>query len=784
MNAIASLPEPVIRNIPLSRLDLAPENVRKTPADPAGIAELKASIAAHGLLENLIARAEEPGPAPGSSPGQVPVGRYAVVAGGRRLAAMKALAGEGLLDEDHPVPCLIAGEGDCGELSLAENVIRVAMHPADQVIAFHGLAESGVTVSVIAARFGVSERLVEQRLRLGRVAPELLDAYRAEEIDLETLKAFAVTTDHGRQRAVWNQVKGQGCRPGAWQVKRILTEDRVPGTAAVARFVGIDAYEAAGGTVTRDLFAQEDDRGIWFDDPALLDKLAMKKLQDTADELAARWKWAEVVPEADWTATARFGRIQPEPGVATHEEEAERERLRARHDELTDMDDEEWTGDLVEEAEGIETRLDDIDAAVEARATYRPEDMAVAGCIATIGPDGALQVIRGLVRPEDMPETTGKDADGPEAGTGDSGAAEPGRVDGPAISAPMASPLDPRAKAREEAGVGIGLADDLRAIRTALVKAHLAKDFEAAFDLMLFQLARSVFTNGHRAHALDVAVKETADRPTSRMNDEVFAGWSPGEAMLADRSGLSLDWMDHEDEGESFAALRALPQEEKQALFAAAVTRTVKGQLAFEPDARPELEATIARLDVDFAKRVRPTADMLWSRIRKDRILAVARETLGPAWASARSKYKKADLAKAMEGAFAAGDPPAGLAASARAAALAWTPPGFAPFDAGRMDDTDADVPPVAEGDGKPEPEPAPVPDTVEAVDDGVPDTAGGDASEASVPGVPADEVPGPETADGGPRIDVSRENGLNPPRVNDPDSGDGIDVPEFLRRT
>ena len=445
------------------------------------------------------------------------------------------------------------------------------------------------------------------------------------------------------------------------------------------------------------------------------------------------------------------------------------------------MDDEEWTGELVEEAEGIETRLDEIDAAVEARATFRPEDMAMAGCIATIGPDGALQVIQALVRPEDMPETTGEGGDGLEADTGDSSAAELGRVDGPAISAPIASPPDPRAKAREEAGVGIGLADDLRAIRTALVKAHLAKDYEAAFDLMLFQLARAVFTNGHRADALDVAVKETADRPTSRMNDEAFANWSPGEAMLADRSGLSLDWMEHEDEGESFAALRALPEGEKQALFSASVARTVKGQLAFEPDARPELEATIARLDVDFAKHVRPTEDMLWSRIRKDRILTVARETLGPAWASARSKYKKADLATAMEGAFAAGDPPVGLAASARAAALAWTPPGFAPFDAGRTHDadTDGDVPPVPE----PGPDPAQVPDTVEAVDNGVPDTVGRDASEAPDPGVPADEDPGPETADGGPTIDVSRENGLTPPRTNGRDSGDGLDIPEFLRR-
>ncbi len=771
MNRIASPPEPVIRTIPLSRLDLAPENVRKTPAGSAGIAELKASIAAHGLLENLVARAQGPGPDG--------IGRYAVIAGGRRLVALQALVSDGVLDEDHPVPCLIAVNGDCGELSLAENVVRIAMHPADQVIAFYRLAESGVTISAIAARFGISERLVEQRLRLGRAAPELLDAYRAEEIDLETLKVFAVTTDHGRQRAVWEQVKDQGCRPGAWQVKRMLTEDSVPGAAAIARFVGIDAYEAAGGTITRDLFAQEDDRGIWFDDPVLLNELAMQKLRTAADELDTCWKWAEAAPEADWSATARFGRIRPEPAEPTDEERAELERLSARHDELADMDDEDWTGELIEEAEGIETRLDEIHAAVDARATFRPEDMAMAGCIATIGQDGALQVIQGLVRPEDMPEKAGKGADGLEADTGDSGAAELGRVDGPEISAPIASPPDPRAKAREEAGVGIGLADDLRAIRTALVKAHLAKDYEAAFDLMLFQLARAVFTNVHRADALDVAVKETADRPASRMNDEAFAGWSPGEAMLADRSGLSLDWMEQEDEGESFAALRALPEGEKQALFSAAVARTVKGQLAFEPDARPELEATIARLDIDFTAHVRPSADMLWSRIRKDRILAVARETLGPAWASARSKYKKADLAKAMEGAFAAGDPPVGLTASARAAALAWTPPGFAPFDTGRVEEPDRDVPPA----GEPEPDPAPVPDTMEVVDDGVPDMVGGDVSEASGPGVPADKDPGPETANGGPSIDVSQENVLTPPRTNGRDSGDGLDIPEFLRR-
>ena len=223
-------------------------------------------------------------------------------------------------------------------------------------------------------------------------------------------------------------------------------------------------------------------------------------------------------------------------------------------------------------------------------------------------------------------------------------------------------------------------------MRTALVKAHLASDFEAAFDLTVFQLVRTVFAQGYTFshHALDIAFNETPDRPTPRMNDEDFAAWSPGEAMLDDWSDLPFEWMEKDDDAACFAALRALSRADKERLFAAAVARTVKGQLAFEHGARPELEATVARLDIDFAKHVRPTAALLWSRIRKDRILDIARDTLGAAWASARSRYKKIDLARSMEEAFAPAKPPAGIGAEAHAAALAWTPPGFSAFDAGR----------------------------------------------------------------------------------------------------
>ena len=233
--------------------------------------------------------------------------RYGVIAGARRLAAMNQLASEGVIEADHPVPCRIVANGaNDSEISLAENVIRVAMHPADQVEAFGALALAGATVADIAANFGVSERTVEQRLRLGHVASELLDAYREDRIDLATLKAFTVTTDRARQLAVWEQVSGQGYRPTDWQIKRMLTEDRVPAGAALARYVGVDAYEAAGGPVLRDLFADEHENGVWLEDPTLLMKLALDRLQVAADELATRWKWAEARIDVDWSDLARF----------------------------------------------------------------------------------------------------------------------------------------------------------------------------------------------------------------------------------------------------------------------------------------------------------------------------------------------------------------------------------------------------------------------------------------------------------------------------------------------
>ena len=72
---------------------------------------------------------------------------------------------------------------------------------------------------------------------------------------------------------------------------------------------------SGGGAVTRDLFADEDDNGVWLDDPALLNKLATAKLEAAADDLRPEWKWAEARLDMDWNAIARFGRIVSTPAT-------------------------------------------------------------------------------------------------------------------------------------------------------------------------------------------------------------------------------------------------------------------------------------------------------------------------------------------------------------------------------------------------------------------------------------------------------------------------------------
>ena len=179
--------KPTNRNIPLHRLTLSSANVRTASADPQDDKELQESILSLGLLESLVVV-----PADGDN--------FAVIAGGRRLAALQRLAEAGKIPAEYVAPCRIYdGGADPAEVSLHENEKRAPMHPADQYEAYARLRAKGMTAAEIASRAGVSERQVTKMLRLAAVAPELLAAFRNGEMNLQTLMAFTVTDDRQAQ---------------------------------------------------------------------------------------------------------------------------------------------------------------------------------------------------------------------------------------------------------------------------------------------------------------------------------------------------------------------------------------------------------------------------------------------------------------------------------------------------------------------------------------------------------------------------------------------------------
>lgn len=434
-----------IEMIPLNKLIPSPANVRKTGA-LTGIEELAASIAAHGLLQNLQVR-------PGDK------GKFEVVAGGRRLAALQRLAKAKTIGKTEGIACHVMNGEDASEISLAENIVRLPMHPADQYEAFKGLADQGKGPQEIAGRFGCSPAVVKQRLKLANVSPRLIEAYRVEEIDLDQLMAFAVTDDHAAQEQVWAALPQWNHDPDT--IRSHLMVANVEAGDRRVQFVGIKAYKKAGGHVLRDLFQPEQDG--YLTDVAVLDRLVIEKLEAEAEAIRAEgWKWVIITPTINHDHLRGLGRVYPEREPPTEEQQAEIDALTARYDALVEEHGEEPPDEIAAELEEIS---DKIDALSDGAERWLPEDLACAGAVIGIGYGGKLAVERGLVRPEDEPAETHEANGGAKASRKMNGS--------PALSD--------------------RLVEDLTAHRTAALRMELAGKTDVALAAVVHALALPVF---------------------------------------------------------------------------------------------------------------------------------------------------------------------------------------------------------------------------------------------------------------------------------------------------
>lgn len=604
----------MIQSVKVKNLSLSKENVRKSNRD-VDLESFAANIAAQGLLQNLIVTPLKK------------AGHFTVKAGGRRLRALQLLIEQGALPTDHEVPVLVLDDSETSvEASLSENFHRVPMNPADECTAFKHFIDKGSSAEDVAKRFGVTTRFVEQRVRLAELAPPVFQALAAGEISLGVAQAYAVTADTDRQTRVFDQMKNAyyGNQPD--NIRRAILNGTVKANDAKARFVGREAYVAAGGRIEGDLFATEGEEN-WID-VEILEDLSAKKLEAAAAELAREQGLAFVTPivatHVPYDMERQLHEFHATGRPLTEEEQARVQDLSAENDGLIEQL-ETTLSEGTPEAEAANDRLDAIERELEeideARKAIDPAVKAQLGTFVYIGGDGQARVHtrmfseKPVVDPNapSAPASTGNDGDGD------------GNVDqGPKLSAT--------------------LIDELATQRRQILVAHLASDPAVALDLTIFLMAQSiVFANNYvRDHSTLKA--SVAQFPIFAFRDE---GSMASQAIEDQRQHLDTSWAGHTTMSERFDAFRALDEQARGAWVAFAIAQTLEPTLNVADGGRLNgFHDHLGRiLDIQVENWWRPTAENFFGRVKKGVMLEALEDIGGPILRGRYKDAKKGELA-------------------------------------------------------------------------------------------------------------------------------------------
>lgn len=135
----------------------------------------------------------------------------------------------------------------------------------------------------IGARFGQSVITVRQRLKLASLSPKVLDVMREDGMTIEQARALAISDSHEEQERAWFDSPSYNRDPRT--LHAMLTSEHVRSTDRMARFVGLDAYEVAGGNILRDLFNANS--STFLTDQPFLAQLAMEGLERKAEPAKA-----------------------------------------------------------------------------------------------------------------------------------------------------------------------------------------------------------------------------------------------------------------------------------------------------------------------------------------------------------------------------------------------------------------------------------------------------------------------------------------------------------------
>ncbi len=649
------------RDIPFDKLVLSQSNVRRIKAG-VSVEELAEDIARRGMLQGLNVR-------PVLDAEGVETGMFEIPAGGRRFQALSLLVKQKRLAKTAPIPCIVrdaASEILAEDDSLAENMQRVTLHPLDQFRAFQALREKGQGEEAIAAAFFVTPQIVKQRLKLTSVSPALLEVYAEDGMTLEQLMAFTVNPDHERQEQVWDAVKNSWNKE-PYAIRRMLTETSVRASDRRAVFVGIDAYEAAGGVVLRDLFQGDD--GGWLEDPALLDRLVTEKVQAEAEALASEgWKWIEVATDLPYGYSHGLRRLAGDSAPMTDEESAAHASLLTEYRAL----EEECSGQD-EYPEEIDARLGQLEMAMEALEQrpliYDLAEVARAGVFVTLNRDGGLAVYRGYVRPKDEPreETAVQEGDradvmGQGGDVGVSSWKPSGTSVGGTVITSGGQPIGADPTEEDDDGALKPLPErlvmELTAHRTLALREAIGRSPDVALTLLLLKLVTDTFrTSSASGSCLEASVRhvymsaqapDLKDSVVAKLVDERHAAWE-ADLPLGDDAAL-WGYLTVLDQGSRLALLahclsfgiNALHEKVNPygaGISASGLTRRM---------AHADLVARAVDLDMVEAGW-EPTVDGYLNRVPKARILEAVREAKGEGTAQLLDHLKKGEMATEAE---------------------------------------------------------------------------------------------------------------------------------------
>ena len=591
--------------IALNNLTFSPKNVRTVNAGSNADKLLISTIAAQGLLQNLVVKKSTD-----------KTNSYEVVAGGRRLAALKHLVKNKQLKRNHPVECLVVESDDVTAVSLTENVAREDMHSADKCLAYQTMfVDDKASVKDIACLFGTTQNDVKRYLKLASVSPLIMTAFKADKLSIDCVKAFTVSDSHEEQDSCFKHFSSRYF--DSHSIRDFLLSESLLSDHKLAKLIGLKAYKKAGGKTSTDLFSNETHL---LDMPILIS--LVEELLNVEKEalLSNEWKWVEILTNGS-PNIFDYNLVDPTPVNVPKKIDNEIEKLSARYKELEEMNSEEWSDELETEYDDIESRLEDLDVERDKYGVYSLKDKSYSGCIVFVNPKGELAVQKGLAKAADFKKQLVSESKA-EQESNETDRVEPETVDSKAYAA--------------------SLNVDIKIYKQQIIKSKIASSPIFANDLLIFTLSRKLLLNEYFNSSLNISCESTDGKP--KLDD--LADTTAGQAFADLYRKLELSYLREESKIESFAMFQKLKRSQKDKIMS-----YVTGSVFTLSDNQTD-EMIVGQLDIDFASNWRPTYDNFFSRLVRINLLDLGKEWRGDKWFSDNLNNKKKDIAQALHDVF------------------------------------------------------------------------------------------------------------------------------------